>query len=108
LPPSSSAAVLDANVLFPASLRDLLLRVVEADLYTPYWSDTILDEALKVVNVDDDDVLDGVERSERWKGRGLRYFLISCADWLDDVLNHRFHRLCKIIAASSWWSARAS
>lgn len=58
---------------------------------------------------DDDGVLDGVERSERWKGQGLRYFLISCADWLDDdVLNHRFHRLCKIIAASSWWSARAS
>lgn len=46
---------------------------------------------------------DGIEWSERWKGRGLRYFLISCADWVDDeVLKHRFHRLCKVIEASPW------
>ena len=37
-------AVLDANVLFPASLRDTLLRIASAGLYRLHWSDEILDE----------------------------------------------------------------
>lgn len=37
-------AVLDANVLFPFSLRDTLLRLAEAELYLPLWSSRILDE----------------------------------------------------------------
>lgn len=37
-------AVLDANVLFPFSLRDTLLRLAEAELYLPLWSPRILDE----------------------------------------------------------------
>jgi len=31
-------------VLYPRVLRDVLLRAAERDLYTPYWSATILDE----------------------------------------------------------------
>lgn len=52
-------AVLDANVLFPWSLRDSLLRLAEivvdddgyelATLYLPVWSDRILDEMRKNV-----------------------------------------------------------
>lgn len=38
------SAVLDANVLYPFSLRDTLLRLAELELYTPLWSDRILDE----------------------------------------------------------------
>jgi hypothetical protein len=34
-------AVLDANVLLPAPLRDTLLRLAEAELYVPKWSDRI-------------------------------------------------------------------
>lgn len=37
--------VLDACVLFPFSLRDILLRAAEADLYMLFWSEEILDEA---------------------------------------------------------------
>jgi predicted nucleic acid-binding protein len=37
-------AILDANVLLPAVLRDTLLRAADADLYEPYWSAAILDE----------------------------------------------------------------
>lgn len=37
-------AVLDANVLFPASLRDLLLRLASADVYRLQWTETILEE----------------------------------------------------------------
>lgn len=37
-------AVLDASVLFPISLCDLLLRLAERDLYRPRWSALILEE----------------------------------------------------------------
>lgn len=37
-------AVLDANVLYPGSLRDTLLRLAEAGYYEPFWSQQILDE----------------------------------------------------------------
>jgi hypothetical protein len=38
--------ILDACVLFPMYLRDTLLSTAEADLYIPYWSQKILDEAM--------------------------------------------------------------
>lgn len=37
-------AVLDACVLFPFSLRDILLRLAERELYDVVWSDRILQE----------------------------------------------------------------
>jgi len=40
-------AVLDACVLFPFSLRDVLLRLAERELYDVYWSDRILDEVTR-------------------------------------------------------------
>jgi predicted nucleic acid-binding protein len=40
----SSRAVLDACVLFPAAVRDTLLRAAAAGLYQAYWSDDILEE----------------------------------------------------------------
>ena len=39
--------ILDACVLFPMYLRDTLLSTAEADLYIPYWSQKILDEAME-------------------------------------------------------------
>lgn len=38
------SAVLDANALYPFSLRDTLLRLAELELYTPLWSERILEE----------------------------------------------------------------
>jgi len=37
-------AVLDANVLYPALLRDVLLSLAHADLYSAKWSAHIRDE----------------------------------------------------------------
>lgn len=37
-------AVLDANVLYSAFLRDVLLRLAAADLFRPYWSERIHEE----------------------------------------------------------------
>lgn len=39
--------LLDACVLFPAPLRDLLLRGIEASLYDGYWSNEIWDEVTR-------------------------------------------------------------
>lgn len=37
-------AVLDACVLYPTVLREILLGIAQAGLYTPLWSDRILEE----------------------------------------------------------------
>lgn len=41
---TTSAALLDACVLYPAQLRDLLLSLAAADLFRPKWSNLIHDE----------------------------------------------------------------
>jgi UDP-glucose 4-epimerase len=43
--PAPFKVVLDANVLYPFTLRDTLLRAAAAGLYQAYWSERILDEA---------------------------------------------------------------
>lgn len=45
-------AVYDANVLYPAQLRDLLLRLAAGDLVRPHWSDEIHDEWTRNVHAD--------------------------------------------------------
>lgn len=42
-------AVYDANVLHPASLRDLLVRLAASGLFRAKWTDEILDEAFESV-----------------------------------------------------------
>ncbi len=42
-------ALLDANVLYPAYLRDLLLRLAQTGVYQPRWSAEILDEVARNV-----------------------------------------------------------
>jgi hypothetical protein len=40
-------AVLDACVLYPAPVRDLLLHLADFELYTPRWTDRIHDEWIR-------------------------------------------------------------
>ncbi len=40
----SFTAFLDASVLYPAPLRDLLLELAVSDLYRAKWSDAVHDE----------------------------------------------------------------
>lgn len=40
----SFTVILDACVLYPFSLRDILLRLAELDLYRPKWTDEINQE----------------------------------------------------------------
>ncbi len=41
--------VLDANVIYPIWIRDLLLWFAHHDLYTPKWSKHIFDEWFEVM-----------------------------------------------------------
>ncbi|MFK7603755.1 hypothetical protein ACI3L1_16240 [Deinococcus sp. SM5_A1] len=40
-------AVLDANVLYPAALRSLLIDLAVADLYLAFWTNEIHDEWIR-------------------------------------------------------------
>lgn len=42
--PAPFIVVVDANVLFPLTLRDTMLRAAAADFYQLRWSKEILDE----------------------------------------------------------------
>jgi predicted nucleic acid-binding protein len=41
------AAILDANVLYPAPLRDFLLQLANLELYLPKWTDQIQNEWIR-------------------------------------------------------------
>ncbi|MGH3089237.1 MAG: PIN domain-containing protein [Rubrobacteraceae bacterium] len=58
-----SVALLDASVLYPAYLRDLLLRLADAGVYQPRWSAEILDEVARSVKKRLDDA--GREKVDR-------------------------------------------
>lgn len=60
------AAVLDANVLYPAGLRDLLLRLADRYLFAPLWSADIHAEWMRSLLADRPDVDAGVlERTRK-------------------------------------------
>ena len=49
-------ALLDANVLYPAGLRDLLFRLADRGLYTPLWSAAIHHEWITSLLTDRPDI----------------------------------------------------
>ena len=54
--PAPDAAVLDANVLFPTVLREILSDVAQAGLFRPLWSARILEEWRRAATRQGDDV----------------------------------------------------
>lgn len=58
MPPPT--ALLDANVLYPAGLRDLLLRLADRYLYAPLWSADIHEEWMRSLLADRPDIDAGV------------------------------------------------
>ena len=50
------AYVLDACVLYPVVLRDLLLTLATLDAFEPHWTDAIIDEMTRNVLADGPDI----------------------------------------------------
>jgi hypothetical protein len=62
---ASLGAVLDANVLIKASLRDTLIRAYGANLYRLHWSNDILTEVTRSLVANRMTTEAGAERLER-------------------------------------------
>lgn len=57
------SAFLDACVMVPIALADTLLRLAEAELYRPLWSDRVLDEVVDAIEAIHPDLPPGSARS---------------------------------------------
>lgn len=60
---ASLAVLLDANVLYPAPLRDVLLQLASDGLFMPYWSAAIQDEWISNLLLNRPDL--SIERLQR-------------------------------------------
>jgi predicted nucleic acid-binding protein len=79
------AALLDANVLVQAPLRDTLLRAAEADLFAPLWSPAVLAElahTLRRLRAADPEALAKVARLLRALVGSFPDALVDAADLL--------------------------
>ncbi len=56
-------ALYDANVLYPGSLRDLLVRLGQSRLFQAKWTDQILDEAFSAIIRDQPELTDKLGRT---------------------------------------------
>ena len=72
-------ALLDANVLYPARIRDLLIRLDIAGLYQARWSEQILDECFRNIVENRSDL-----SPERLAGTRLRMNAALPAAMVDD------------------------
>lgn len=76
--------VYDANVLYPSLLRNLLIRVAQADLVQAKWTDRIMDEVFRNLKEKRPDLdtapLDRTRKlnSSTWTGRR---FTPPCSGW---------------------------
>lgn len=77
-------ALLDANVLYPAYLRDLLLRIAEKGFYQPRWTDQILHEASS--NIKKRQPEDRHDRVDRMMARLSAAFPEACVTGHEDLI----------------------
>ena len=71
-------ALLDANVLYPAGLRDILLRLADQYLYAPLWSAAIHSEWIGSVLEDRPDLTANVlERTRAMMDRHFRDAVVT-------------------------------
>lgn len=69
--------VYDANALYPNTLRDLLIRISQADLVQAKWTNEILDEMLRALGRNRPDISpDKLERLRRLMNGAVRDCLV--------------------------------
>ena len=70
--------VYDANVLYPNTLRDLLIRVSQAGLVQARWTNEILEEMLRALSRNRPDILpDKLDRLRQLMNEAVRDCLVS-------------------------------
>ena len=81
-------ALLDANVLYPAGLRDFLLRLADRYLYTPLWSADIHSEWMRSLLADRPDLpADALERTREAMDRHFPEAVVTGYDSLAATLD---------------------
>lgn len=69
--------IYDANVLYPSTLRDVLIRVGLARLVQPKWTDQILDEMFSALRVNRPDLDTGhLERTRELMNASIRDVMV--------------------------------
>ncbi|OMH26702.1 hypothetical protein BKD30_04755 [Tersicoccus phoenicis] len=83
-----AVVVYDANVLYPSTLRDVLIRVGLAGLAYPKWTDRILDEVFRNLRTNRPD-LDPVrlDRTRRLMNDTMRDAMVTSYEHLIDQLD---------------------
>lgn len=80
-------ALLDANVLYPAALRDLLLYLAVEKLYQPRWTDAIHDEWIRNVLKNRPDLSSTrLARTRSLMDNGIRGSLVTAYETLIPLL----------------------
>jgi predicted nucleic acid-binding protein len=84
----SFTAFLDASVLYPAPLRDLLLELAVADLYRAKWSDAVHEEWITAVLRRRQDLTrERLERTRDLMNTHVRDALVTDFEQLIDILD---------------------
>jgi predicted nucleic acid-binding protein len=84
----SFTAFLDASVLYPAPVRDLLLELAVADLYRAKWSDAVHEEWIGAVLRDRSDLTRArLERTRDLMNAHVRDALVKNFEPLIDILD---------------------
>ncbi len=92
-------AFLDANVLYPFTLRDALLRSAEQGFFQPYWSERVLDETVRNLVVNN---VMPVERARILRAALCEAFPESMADGYEGLIPRmRNHRGDRHVAAAA-------
>ncbi|WP_395338338.1 PIN domain-containing protein [Ningiella sp. W23] len=81
-------ALLDANVLYPAPLRDLLLRLAVADVFAARWTERIHNEWIRNVLKNRNDILpEQLERTRTLMNANVRDCLVFDYEELESSLS---------------------
>jgi predicted nucleic acid-binding protein len=70
-------ALLDANVFYPAALRDLLLRIACSDLFKARWTEQIHDEWINALLRERPELKDKLKRTRELINRSVPDCLVS-------------------------------
>lgn len=80
-------AVFDANVLYPAAQRDLLVRLAQAGLFRGRWTERILEEMVVAIGRRQPELIGRLERTRRLMCEGVPDCLVEGYEHLIDALN---------------------